>query len=417
MASLADLLDYDQRKKQLLQSAVDQYSKGYGVANAFTEGLADQAKGMGQMVMHPIDTAKQLYEGGKAAIQNPQAALQAAKEGLTEAVNSPENIARFAGQNFNPMDIANALNKVGKMRELTVYHGTPHTLPPTKNNPLGEFDASKIGTGEGAAAYGHGIYVAQSPGVAKSYAINLGGKEANLINNAIDRTIHIHGGDTSAIKDALILEGFPKEKITPEIEKSIKKIVENTDASGSPNTAAIREYNVLKKMVPETGNFYTVDLPDEHIERMLDWDKTLSEQHPDVQAALKGIEQELPTISGFNLKSWMDADPLASTWHNVINRDLQLEQPEIAKILTKRGITGIKYLDEGSRSKAYQVKLSVKGKPYETDPITFATKEQANKAAKEYAAKGFTADVKDAGTRNFVVFPGEEQNLKILKRK
>jgi hypothetical protein len=127
MAGLAELLDYDQRKKQLLQSAIDQYSKGYGVANAFTEGLADQAKGMGQMVMHPIDTAKQLYEGGKAAIQNPQAALQAAKEGLTEAVSSPENIARFAGQNFNPMDIANALNKVGGMRN--IYLPTRPKMP------------------------------------------------------------------------------------------------------------------------------------------------------------------------------------------------------------------------------------------------------------------------------------------------
>ena len=36
------------------------------------------------------------------------------------------------------------------MSPLDVYHGTPHRLPPTANNPLGEFDASKIGTGEGA---------------------------------------------------------------------------------------------------------------------------------------------------------------------------------------------------------------------------------------------------------------------------
>ena len=42
--------------------------------------------------------------------------------------------------------------------ELDVYHGTPHRFPATEANPLGEFDASKIGTGEGAQAYGHGIY-------------------------------------------------------------------------------------------------------------------------------------------------------------------------------------------------------------------------------------------------------------------
>ena len=56
-----------------------------------------------------------------------------------------------------------------KPLQLDVYHGTPHTLPPTERNPLGEFDASKIGTGEGAQAYGHGIYVAENPKVAIEY--------------------------------------------------------------------------------------------------------------------------------------------------------------------------------------------------------------------------------------------------------
>lgn len=32
--------------------------------------------------------------------------------------------------------------------QIDVYHGTPHRFPATEANPLGEFDASKIGTGE-----------------------------------------------------------------------------------------------------------------------------------------------------------------------------------------------------------------------------------------------------------------------------
>jgi hypothetical protein len=57
----------------------------------------------------------------------------------------------------------------GSVSPLDVYHGTPHTLPPTPRNPLGEFDASKIGTGEGAQTFGYGIYTAENPAVAKEY--------------------------------------------------------------------------------------------------------------------------------------------------------------------------------------------------------------------------------------------------------
>lgn len=44
---------------------------------------------------------------------------------------------------------------------MTVYHGSPHSFS--------AFDASKIGTGEGAQAYGHGLYFAENPKVAKTY--------------------------------------------------------------------------------------------------------------------------------------------------------------------------------------------------------------------------------------------------------
>ena len=42
------------------------------------------------------------------------------------------------------------LTRTGGILPLDVYHGSPHRFPPTATNPLGEFDASKIGTGEGA---------------------------------------------------------------------------------------------------------------------------------------------------------------------------------------------------------------------------------------------------------------------------
>src|SRR3990167_2027108 len=44
---------------------------------------------------------------------------------------------------------------------LTAFHGSPHKFD--------KFDMSKVGAGEGAQAYGHGLYFAENPEVAKSY--------------------------------------------------------------------------------------------------------------------------------------------------------------------------------------------------------------------------------------------------------
>ena len=58
----------------------------------------------------------------------------------------------------------------GFMPSLIAYHGTPHTIK-------GKFDISKVGTGEGAQAYGHGMYFAEAPQVAETYKRAGGGLE------------------------------------------------------------------------------------------------------------------------------------------------------------------------------------------------------------------------------------------------
>ena len=50
---------------------------------------------------------------------------------------------------------------------IVAYHGSPHSFD--------QFDTSKIGTGEGAQAYGHGLYFAGNEGVAQAYRKNLSG--------------------------------------------------------------------------------------------------------------------------------------------------------------------------------------------------------------------------------------------------
>ncbi len=46
---------------------------------------------------------------------------------------------------------------------------------------------SKIGTGEGAQAYGHGLYVAENPGVANEYAAKLGKPEVIFDGKTVEQ--------------------------------------------------------------------------------------------------------------------------------------------------------------------------------------------------------------------------------------
>jgi hypothetical protein len=51
----------------------------------------------------------------------------------------------------------------------TAHHGTPHVLAPEPGFPHGRFRLDKIGTGEGAQAYGWGIYFAEEQRVGEIY--------------------------------------------------------------------------------------------------------------------------------------------------------------------------------------------------------------------------------------------------------
>lgn len=278
----------------------------------------------------------------------------------------------------------------GMVRELITYHGTPHTFPAVPDNPLGAFDASKIGTGEGAQAYGHGIYLAESPGVAASYRNLIARDPSRLtVDGNIVSTDDMYGRaveDVARLGTKAALQHIDdnirfNEKYAPDIAelyKNIRAKIETLD----PKRVSLKE-----------GAMYTADLPDAMIDRMLDWDKPLSDQPFNVQMAIyndmidagysKAIVNDL-----LNRKTGMEFfrtlhNGLAQGESTALNLAKKLNLGEqgmlmgapalVSAVIRQMGIPGIKYLDASSRGT---------GK----------------------------------GTRNFVVFPGEESNVKILKR-
>jgi hypothetical protein len=304
-----------------------------------------------------------------------------------------KTVGRMAGAEINAAMTGQPTRSVlgaitPKPKLLDVYHGTPHTLPPTARNPLGEFDASKIGTGEGAQSYGYGIYTAENPAVAKEYQFMqqnwFDTSKAKYKGKSIDTWYEqaqkdqeraFRTNNKSLEQDATARLAYWENIMTHNHPENVLKQFTDPEYGWDAATKYAKSIELGKfEGIPRTGNLYKVDLPDEKIATMLDWDKPLSQQSPQVQAALKGIENDLPSIPDFDLKKWMDADPLASTWHNVLARDLRVEPSKISELLQNKGVAGIRYLDEGSRA---------------------TTGKQ---------------------TSNFVVFPNEEKSMTILER-
>ena len=63
-----------------------------------------------------------------------------------------------------------APSTMNKQSGAIVWHGSPHKFPPTAKNQLGEFDFSKVGTGEGGSGWGQGTYLTDSESVANRYS-------------------------------------------------------------------------------------------------------------------------------------------------------------------------------------------------------------------------------------------------------
>ena len=304
----------------------------YSAADSFKRRLSDAASNpsgaLSQMLGYANDQARGFNE------LSGQAANEFVQRGGGFANQGP------AGQALNQA-YAESLQPVG----MTVWHGSPYKFT--------QFDPTKIGSGEGAQTYGHGLYVAENPSVAKSYAENV--KDMDSIQALNKRLSQLN-------------KVMDEDSVYPGAYRKFKS---------EKGQKASDEYDHIMEMrnqkVSDKGNLYKIDLPDEHIEKMLDWDKPFANQPKNVKEALKesGIyKQYKANQSDFT-------SPQATRGINMRGENIHAfiehiaGSPEkAAQMLKDMGIPGIKYLDATSR------------------------------------------DVRK-GTRNMVIFPGNEHLLNI----
>jgi len=137
---------------------------------------------------------------------------------------------------------------------------------------------------------------------------------------------------------------------------------------------AMKDLIDVKEIYKKSGNLYKVDLPDEKIAAMLDFDKPMAEQRnliEKMRKALIGEGSPLSNVQQFELNDFL-SDKVRM--RNLSPQSIvDLNNPKIVKRLSEAGIPGIKYLDQFSREAGQ-------------------------------------------GTRNFVTFPGSEKSMTILER-
>lgn len=324
-------------------------------------------------------------------IQTGKAIVQGEIERAQKATQSPRAAGEYAGSFIDPARMAAALRKTAPVLELDVYHGTPHRYAPTENNPLGEFDASKIGSGEGAAAFGRGIYFAEKPTVAQDYQFMLSkidpstatyeGKPVEkwyeMAQAEQDRAHRLR--DQTAIDRANAKLAYWENVMTRRHPEDVKRVANDPD-DGWPTFANYANSLDMKKFggIEEAGSLLKADLPDEMIGRMLDWDAPVDESFANkiVKAVQKNDELELSDFEdALGISDSYFGQPEDGRAIYKLLVDSFKSDAKASEFLRNAGIPGIKYADAGSRGK--------------------------NKAV----------------TRNFVVFPGEEKKVTILERK
>ena len=98
----------------------------------------------------------------ESTLSNMQAKNQYAQNVMERALPNPANLGQVGDREAYKEAADIAFNAMGMAPTgMTVFHGSPYKFS--------SFDPTKIGSGEGAQAFGYGHYVAQSPDVAKEY--------------------------------------------------------------------------------------------------------------------------------------------------------------------------------------------------------------------------------------------------------
>ena len=301
---------------------------------------------------------------------------------------------------------------------IVAFHGTPHIVP--------EFSSDKIGTGQQAQSYGHGLYFAENKDVAETYKDAGSGGVVIVNNDARVNGVLLDGVQIESIDD--LRAAARKADTASSFVVRIESIARN-QTPGQSFYEAAKEYLATKKGFDRDGkreflagaklfddritripfgNLYQVKI-DVKPNELLDWDKPLGEQDDNVKRAL---------IKG-------GATSFVGTGGDYYNRLSRMSgQKEMSDHLNSLGIKGIRYLDQGSRSPASIPRLeenitNVKAKIAEWSlpqkaqwgDVARSQLDAYNKELKQLSDELDKSKASPPATHNFVIFDDKRVHI------
>ena len=199
----------------------------------------------------------------------------------------------------------------GAVLGANVFHGGPHRWSPEPDFPHGRPRLDKIGTGEGAQAYGYGFYSADAPGVATQYRddlttlkrrMSMDGEPLPLSQNFdVDEVAKVFNVPKS---DALVLKRIVSDLNAQPQQRDIQTYIDDIKGqidlypANDPLVQDILAENkkllsvaskYKDRLTPSEGTLYKLDIPDADVAKYLDYDKPLSEQPKSVRDALGDV--------------------------------------------------------------------------------------------------------------------------------
>jgi hypothetical protein len=320
---------------------------------------------------------------------------------------------------FGSGDVASVPDELVQVFDQPAFHGT-HDDAARGIQDAGGFKLQKIGTGEGAQAFGWGLYFASHKDVAESYRRQLSGINARPGAKMADEAMTAANGDRAEALRSL----------------QNRKRRAKTDRERDEVSSAL----YVMRQGFRRGQTYQVEVPDDG--DLLDYDKPLSAQPEKVRAALAFPESEpfevIETERGYGVQNTTTgemvvdghanretAERIASNlhseaWMNQTGKQYYQRLTELngsergaSEELLAAGIPGLRYLDGMSRGTGGTHNYVIWDEKAVSEPVALYQSQAGGDQTETEAFKRWFGDSKvvDADGNPLVVYHGTNQSF------
>jgi hypothetical protein len=311
-----------------------------------------------QRFSYLVDEFLAHVQGKKAYASLPQKIKTAIQE-FYGAIRNWMNQRGFVKlAQFNDADLAYLLRSIhraaqgntkpgkGQAMFMVAWHGGPHDFD--------KFSTSKIGTGEGAQAFGYGLYFSSDKEVGEWYRDKLAGQQSTLLIDGKEfSNTQSEYSDASDV-DRIIMDaytgigkGFKSQALlVSELRSRAKGAFKNWKPIFKEAIAKAKSEAV--QVNTDKGKLYQVELAPAEDE-YLDWHKPLSEQSEKVRRVIKKVRQFVEAnepSSGISIKPVRDDVLIGEGLYGSLSV-VQGSDQAASEYLHSLGIRGIRYPAEG----------------------------------------------------------------------